>query len=304
MDLRQLRHFLAVAQARSFTLAATRLEVSQPALSQSISRLERELDCTVFLRNKQNPGTGLLLTPAGTSLYTDAQAILDAVDRAASRARRAGHSLEKVRVAIGFASSTPRRLTHAALTVGEHVGGVEVLPVHLIWGDDHASLLSGRVDLAFMQYPVGASLPAYVVVGMDRSPRVALFPATHRLASRTAVSMDDLIDEPILDPGFGDDPQMYRGYWLGEPRPHRAGGLTIVGPPVRTVEEMCAFVAAGMGMAITSGLLAEQYGRPDLAFVPIEGLEPVEVGLARLREDERPHLLAVFNQLRTLSALA
>src|SRR5690349_20477919 len=119
MDLRQLRHFLAVAEARSFTVAAGQLGVSQPALSQSISRLERELDCTVFLRNKQNPGVGLLLTPAGDSLYTDARGILDAVDRAERRARRAGHSRARVQLAVGFASSTPRRLMHAALRTPE-----------------------------------------------------------------------------------------------------------------------------------------------------------------------------------------
>jgi DNA-binding transcriptional LysR family regulator len=130
------------------------------------------------------------------------------------------------------------------------------------------------------------------VAPMAHSPRVALFPATHPLASRVSVSLEELAEEPILDPGYGDDPLMFREYWLGGTRG------PVVGPPVRTVEEMCAFVAAGMGMAITSGTIAAQYGRPDLAFVPIEGLAPVEVGLVRLREDERPPLVAVFNELR------
>lgn len=272
--------------------------MSQPALSQSILRLERELDCTVFIRNKQNPGAGLLLTPAGVSLYADARAILEAVDRAEGRARRAGHSLKRVCVAIGFGSSTPRHLTLAALKLSDVLPGVEVLPVHLVWGDEHAALLSGRVDLTFIQYPVGTVFASYVVVGMARSPRVALLPATHPLAIRKALSVHDIAGEPILDPGFGDSPEMHRGYWLGEPRPHSGDGPVVVGPPVRTVEEMCAFVAAGKGMAITSGMLAEQYGRPDLVFVPIEDLEPVEAGLVRLREDERPHILDVFEELR------
>jgi DNA-binding transcriptional LysR family regulator len=132
---------------------------------------------------------------------------------------------------------------------------------------------------------------------MARAPRVALFPAAHPLAGRAAVSLADIADEPILDPGFGDDPAMYRDYWLGEPRPHGPRGPTIVGPPVRTVEEMCLFVAAGKGMAIAAGTLADQYGRPDLAFVPIEDLDPVEFGLIRLRADTRPYILAVFDAL-------
>ncbi|TQS39516.1 LysR family transcriptional regulator [Cryptosporangium phraense] len=291
MDLRQLRHLVGVAEARSFTVAAVRLGISQPALSQSIARLERELDCTLFVRNKQNPGTGLLLTPAGATLVADARGILDAVDRAESRARRAGHAVDTVRVAIGFASSTPRALTRAALAIP----GVEVFPVQVEWGDDHASLVSGRVDLAFLQYPVGWAAAEYAVVGLARAPRVAVFPGGHRLAGRASVTVDDIAGEPILDPGVGVD----RGFWLGEPR----AGLVVVGPAVRTVEEMCAFVAAGRGMAITSGFVADQYRQPGVGFVPIEGLGPVEVGLVRLREDVRAEVVGVFEELAGLSVL-
>ncbi|WP_033287635.1 LysR family transcriptional regulator [Amycolatopsis jejuensis] len=294
MELRQLRYFAAVAEARSFTAAALELHVSQPALSQSILRLEHELDCTLFLRNKQNPGVGLVLTPAGRSLREDAAGILEAARRAEGRARRAGHDVERIRVAIGFASSTPSHLTLAAVKVPS----VEVLPVHLVWGEEHAALRSGRVDVAFMQYPVGAAAPDYAAVGMALSPRVALLPAGHALATRPSVSVLDIAGEPILDPGFGDTPEMNRDYWLGEPRPHHGDGPVVVGPPVRTVEEMCAFVAAGKGMAITSGMLAEHYQRADLAFVPIEDLEPVEVGLVRLRDDRRPQVVEVFEQLK------
>ncbi|MFI5955509.1 LysR family transcriptional regulator [Cryptosporangium sp. NPDC051539] len=291
MELRQLRHLVGVADARSFTVAAVRLGISQPALSQSIARLEQHLDCLLFVRNKQNPGAGLLLTPAGTTLYADARGILDAVDRAASRAQRAGQSL----IALGFSSSTPRALTRAAVGIA----GAEMVPVQLDWGDDHASLSSGRVDLAFLQYRVGSVFPAYVVAGMVRAPLVALFASGHALARRASVTLDDLAEEPILDPGEG---EVDRDFWLGEPRPH-GRGYRVVGPAVRTVEEMCAFVAAGKGMAITSGFVAEQYRQPDLAFVPVEGLEPVEVGLVRLRDDERRPVVAVFDELARLSSL-
>ncbi|GAA2239263.1 LysR family transcriptional regulator [Herbiconiux moechotypicola] len=306
MDLRQLRQFTAVADARSFTAAAAELGMSQPALSQAIARLERELDCVLVLRNKQNPGAGLLLTPAGESLYADAAALLVAAHRAEERARRAGRGLTVPPVAVGFSSSTPQALVAAAVGLsggggggGGAAGGAggDVIPVQLDWAHEHESVVSGLVDLAFLQYPAGTGFAGHEVVTLDRVPRVAIVAAAHPLASRAEVTLAELGGEPVLDPGLGEGPSSFREFWLAGPRPAEAPLGPIVGPPARTVEEMCTFVSAGRGMAIASGVLAGQYHRPDLAFVPIAGIEPIEVGVAKLSEDHRPQVLAVWEAL-------
>jgi LysR family transcriptional regulator, nitrogen assimilation regulatory protein len=75
MDLRTLRYFLAVAETRSFSRAATAANISQPALSRQVQLLERELGTMLFERH----GRGVHLTDAGRLLQESAQSILNQV---------------------------------------------------------------------------------------------------------------------------------------------------------------------------------------------------------------------------------
>ena len=69
VERRQLESFLAVAEAGSFTRAASRLSIAQPSLSHSIGALEKELGVTLFERH----GRGVRLTAAGEALMAPAQ---------------------------------------------------------------------------------------------------------------------------------------------------------------------------------------------------------------------------------------
>lgn len=66
MELRQLEHFVAVADELNFTRAAARIHVVQSALSTSIAKLERELGVALFDRTRQQ----IRLTPAGERFRT------------------------------------------------------------------------------------------------------------------------------------------------------------------------------------------------------------------------------------------
>jgi LysR family transcriptional regulator, nitrogen assimilation regulatory protein len=72
MELRQLRYFKAIADARSFVRAAGHLCVAQPALSRSMARLEDEIGQTLFVRH----ATGVSLTEAGIHLYDHVTGVL------------------------------------------------------------------------------------------------------------------------------------------------------------------------------------------------------------------------------------
>src|SRR5579872_6523146 len=76
MELRQLRYFVAVAQKRHFTQAAQELSIAQPALSQQVRQLERELGVTLFERSSRH----VRLTPPGEALLVRAERILAEVE--------------------------------------------------------------------------------------------------------------------------------------------------------------------------------------------------------------------------------
>src|ERR1700724_1086894 len=100
MELRHLRYFLAVAEERHITRAATRLGMQQPPLSVQIRILEKELGTKLFNRLPR----GVELTPAGEGFMEEARAVLSGVERAVVRARAASMG-QRGRISIGLTTS-------------------------------------------------------------------------------------------------------------------------------------------------------------------------------------------------------
>ncbi len=78
MELRHIRYFIAVAEAKSLTKATEHLHVAQPALSQNIKALEGELGVNLFTRTR----LGVSLTDEGTKFLTHAYEVMRHVNRA------------------------------------------------------------------------------------------------------------------------------------------------------------------------------------------------------------------------------
>jgi DNA-binding transcriptional LysR family regulator len=84
MELRHLRYFQAVAEELSFSRAARRLRIAQPALSRAVQEMERELGTQLIERERRSPR----LTPAGTVLLHETGLLLERLDQALRRVRR------------------------------------------------------------------------------------------------------------------------------------------------------------------------------------------------------------------------
>src|SRR5260370_15335387 len=98
MELRHLRYFVAVAEEKSITVAATRrLRTAQPSLSRQLRELETEVGAELMTRSAR----GIELTAAGKTFLDHARLALAQVEAAAAAPRRAAHPHERTR-ALGF----------------------------------------------------------------------------------------------------------------------------------------------------------------------------------------------------------
>src|ERR1700730_11754656 len=100
MELRHLRYFVAVAQRKHCTRAAEELNLAQPALSQQIQQLERELGVALLERTSRR----VRLTPAGEAFLSRAERILAEVEQA-QREMQEFAGIKRGRVVIGALQS-------------------------------------------------------------------------------------------------------------------------------------------------------------------------------------------------------
>ncbi|WP_367041382.1 LysR family transcriptional regulator [Streptomyces sp. Je 1-332] len=202
MELRQLEHFLAVAEELSFTHAAQRLHVVQSGVSAAIRALERELSCRLFERSAQ----GVRLTGAGAALLPEARATLRAAQAAQDAVRDAQHTL-RGSVSVGAMASV--QVVDLPALLGRLHAVHPAVEVRLRLSTTGSSgfsqaLIRGDLDVAFLALP-GKKPAGIDARALSTVPLALVVPATHRLAEQQHVTLADLQDEPFVDspPGHG-----------------------------------------------------------------------------------------------------
>jgi DNA-binding transcriptional LysR family regulator len=159
MELRHLRHFLAVAEELHFGRAAQRLGMAQPPLSQSIARLERELGVRLFDRARRR----ISLTRAGAAFLDDARAAVVHADAARAVAHAAGAG-EAGEIRIGFVSAALyERLPGLLARLAAELPRVRPVLVEASTNDQLSALADGRIDLGFVHPPLGTGQPLRLV---------------------------------------------------------------------------------------------------------------------------------------------
>jgi DNA-binding transcriptional LysR family regulator len=287
--LRDLRYFVAVAEELSFTRAAERLVVSQPALSKQIRQLELMLGASLFERDRRR----VSLTEAGSALLATARQLVADWDVAVGQIDQLV-TAEKQTLTVGLLTSLGRDLypSIARVFADRQPGWRLVLRMH-DWSDATAGLADRSTDVAFVWLPVNDARIAHSVLLSER--RWVALARGHCLAAQPEIDFDDLADEPFV--ALPRSAGALREFWLAMDA--RADGIPPrIAAEAKTPEEKFELIAAGAAIGLLSEGNVALYARPDIVCRPVRGLAPSVLAVAWRRDDGRPAVHAFAQACR------
>jgi DNA-binding transcriptional LysR family regulator len=221
VELRALQYFVTVAEELHFGRAAERLRIVQPAVSQQISRLERELGARLLDRTSRR----VRLTPAGERVLSAARETL----AAAARVRVvAGETTAPVR--IGMASCVTPRVDRALsrLLNAERPAEPELVDLPVTARVD--AVRTGRLDLALVLGAVADT--GATVVRAWSEPLHAVLSRDHAAAGKPAIGLHDLDPDGLRLPARDVDPPLHDAIIaalpVAPPRPPAGTMLTVL----------------------------------------------------------------------------
>lgn len=204
MRIEQLEYIAAVTQYGSLRRASEQLHISQPALSEAITKLERELGVTLLDRRR----AGARISREGQELLHSMSDVLEAVDRLRLAAGDQSAGVSSVRVGTVHAGTSTVLLPTLRRFADEHPRtSVEVRT--MVQEDIYLALAEGTIDIGLVNLLDGDDLPPTVegTVLLHGRPIVVL-PAGHPLASRDEITVEELREEPFV--GMRSGYLMYR----------------------------------------------------------------------------------------------
>ena len=193
MEMHQIRYFLAVERARNFSRAAEQCNITQPALTRAIQKLEDEVGGKLFHRRPGNielTELGRALLPRLEHAYQEiADARSDALDLV--RLRR-----QRLRLGV-MCTIGPDRLTHLIKPVIDAIPGLELYLSETKGTGVVAALLNDEIDVAVVglpQYPEG-----FDAFRLYEEQYVVAVPDNHRFAASNSVELHELDGENYIE---------------------------------------------------------------------------------------------------------
>jgi DNA-binding transcriptional LysR family regulator len=192
MELRQIKFFMAVAEERHFGRAAERMYITQPALSQHVRRLERELGAELFDRSARQ----VRLTPAGEAFLEVARRVSRQADTATVPAGRA-EAGEAGGLGLGVHMPVAAPVLSVLLAHWSRMRPAVRPRLTSGRADELIDLVRRReLDVALVDGPVTDGSLSSAVVSEDQL--VIVLPADHRLAREDSVTFDHLRGERFV----------------------------------------------------------------------------------------------------------
>lgn len=286
MEFKHLVGFLAIAEELHFGRAAARLHMAQPALSQQIRQLEKQLGVELFHRNTRS----VTLSEAGHALLQPARQVLADVD-IAKRAAVLGESEIVGRVVIGFAgASSHNALPKLARAVRAERPGIDMILQGQTYSGAALTGINGRqIDIGFCRLPVMDTAIATRTYGYERL--LVALPSDHRLAEKSTIEVADLALEPFVT---------FPGTQGSAVRDALMRVTMDAGFNPRIIQEapdsytILGLVAAGVGVTITVSSV-QHIDTPGVVFRELSGDVAELVAVLAWRKDNvSPAVLAVL----------
>ncbi|QQK76207.1 LysR family transcriptional regulator [Salicibibacter cibarius] len=255
MNLQMLYYFIQVAKEQSITKAATKLFISQPALSKQIKKLEGVLGFLVLRRSSK----GIELTERGEALFQDLEPLFSDVHRAIEK------HMDHETIHLGCAPTESsyylpahyRRLHSANVIIPDVLDNdKDLIPL----------LFDTKLDAAIIQdVPSYKGLFSHFL--FEDQFEIAV-PIDHQLAKQSKVSIDECLAETLILP-LSSTPLHQRVMTLIEQRK-----VT----PKKVMEtswhNVVAFTAGGYGISFIPGIMANYIELRGVRFLPIVDYTP------------------------------
>ncbi|MDO8408758.1 MAG: LysR family transcriptional regulator [Phenylobacterium sp.] len=288
MDVRQLRHFEAVAETLHFGRAAARLNMTQPPLSQSIQALERELGAALFARTKRS----VALTPFGAQLLIPVREALAELAALPDIARRLRDG-EAGRLELSFVSTADYSVLPAL--VRRYAALYPAVEIDLREATSEvqiAALLEGQGHAGVIIAPSGALPAGLAYHRLLVEPLVAAVPDAWLSEGRLPLQAGKLdpaviVQSPLIlfprraAPAFHD---LVTDYFTGH------GGAARIAQEAIQMQTIISLVSAEMGVALAPASL-RNLARTGVRYVELAGEAPLlETGLVWRQDDLTPTL--------------
>lgn len=261
IELRHLRHFIAVAEELNFCRAADRVHIDQSSLSRTIRDLEDQLAVPLFVRMPRK----LRLTPAGVRLLAEAQKLLVRLERI-QRVVRATDVRYRAPLRIGIADGI------AQPKLSECFAGWQALapetPLEL------SEMSADELSIALRREEIDAGISFGVqeddAIAQEPAwnyPLMAMLPFGHELATLKKVALADLLAFPLISCKADGHPglrQQMRGivrHYV--PAPMIAGEAS-------SFAGFVTQIAAGIGVGLAEAGHAATLHRTDVVVVPLK----------------------------------
>jgi LysR family transcriptional regulator, benzoate and cis,cis-muconate-responsive activator of ben and cat genes len=287
MELRFLEYFRAVAEELSFSRAAQRLHVAQPALSRAVKQLEAELGAAVLERSRHH----VRLTPAGAVLLHETRLLFDQLDESLRRVRRTAAG-EEGEFRLGYIGPPTQpflgRLLH------EYQRRYPRVAIHLeertperVW----EMVAKGRLAAAITRPVVGYETSGLKTYLLRDEVLGIVVPAKHPLAKERTVSWKALARLPLIVLARREGMGLHDAVIAGC---RRAGVLPRLAHTPSLVGTVMTYVEAGAGIGVVSELVGAT--GPHLRFIPLIPAQKVPLVLV-WQEDQDPPPVQRFRDL-------